>query len=257
MSNQAKRFERNSNRKSRKAEGTSTHQPKPKWEQEREVRGSQHIQTLTSKQDEMLQSCEYNTVTVASGSSGTGKSYIACRYAAKQLLAGEIKKIVITRPYVALANRTTGFKPSTDLEKLRGFVLPMLHYLGEVLGKGMVEEHLHSIDGKIELAPLESLRGRSFDNTIIVVDESQNCVPDEINALVTRIGINSKMIFCGDPVQKDMPESKCGLIYLERLIKRHNIDECGIITFRPEDCVRSGICKAFTIAINRDLENMK
>lgn len=254
MSNQARRFQRDSNTKARKVEGSSGHKPKQKWEEDRDIRSQQHIQTLTAKQDEMLRSCEYNAVTLATGSSGTGKSYIACRFAAKMLLAGEIKKIVITRPYVALANRTTGFKPSTDLEKLRGFVLPMIHYLSEVLGKGMVEEHLQSSDGKIELAPLESLRGRSFDNTIIIVDESQNCVPDEINALVTRIGVNSKMIFCGDPVQKDMPENKCGLIYLEKLIKRHNIEDCGIIRFLPEHCVRSGICKAFTVAIDKDLE---
>ncbi|WP_236445144.1 PhoH family protein, partial [Escherichia coli] len=98
-----------------------------------------------------------NTITIGSGSSGTGKSYLACRYAASELLAGNIKKIVITRPYVAVSGRTTGFKPNTDIEKLRAFVLPMLGYLGEVLGEEYVENQLQK-GGTIELAPLESIR---------------------------------------------------------------------------------------------------
>ena len=107
---------------------------KHKWEVDRQMRGKQHVQTLTAKQDSLLRAIESSTVILATGSSGTGKTYIACHAAANMLLSGEIKKIVITRPYVALANRTTGFKPSTDLEKLRGFILPMLAYLGEALG---------------------------------------------------------------------------------------------------------------------------
>ena len=250
MSNNAARF---SNRKAKKVVGESSHQPKVKFVEERQSRAQQHIQTLTQKQDDMLRAIENNVLALCIGASGTGKTYIACRQAAKMLLSGEIKKIVITRPYVALANRTTGFKPSTDLEKLRGFILPMLHYLGEVLGRGMVEEHIQSQDGKIELAPLESLRGRSFDNTFLIVDEVQNTVPDEINALVTRIGVNSKIVLCGDPVQKDTTESKCGALYLERLINKHKIDDCAIIKFDSSHVVRSGICKAFVIAIDKEI----
>ena len=227
---------------------------KHKWEVDRQMRGKQHVQTLTTKQDSLLRAIESSTVILATGSSGTGKTYIACNAAANMLLSGEIKKIVITRPYVALANRTTGFKPSTDLEKLRGFILPMLAYLGEALGHGMVDEHIQSRDGKIELAPLESLRGRSFDNTIVIVDEFQNTLPDEVNALVTRIGVNSKIVFCGDPVQRDTPESKCGALYLEKLIRKHNIPDCSIVKFNAEDIVRSGICKHFVIAIDKEIQ---
>ncbi len=99
---------------------------KEKWVQDKIVRGkSIHIQPKTHNQDLFLQSMRDNIITVGSGSSGTGNTYLACYYAASELLSGNIDKIVITRPYVAVSGRTTGFKPNTDIEKLRGFVLPM------------------------------------------------------------------------------------------------------------------------------------
>lgn len=250
MSRNAQRY---SSRRSKKVEGLSDSKPKQTWENDR-LDKSKKV-TLTAKtynQSLYMQSMANNLVTVATGSSGTGKTFLACYHAANELLGGHVQRIVITRPYAALANRTTGFKPSTDLEKLRGFILPLLGYLGEVLGKGMVEEHVGKADGKIELAPLESLRGRSFDNTIILVDEAQNCLPEEIEALCTRIGENSSIVFCGDPVQKDVREDKCGLLYLEQIIRRHNIPYSGIINFTQEDVVRSGICRDFVIAFDKE-----
>lgn len=248
MSEKAQRF---SNRKANKVAGQSTHVPKAKWEEERYEK-AKPIVPKTTNQSAFIMSMKNNTLTVGSGSSGSGKSFLACHYAANELLLGNTKKIVISRPYVALANRTTGFKPSTDLEKLRGFVLPMLGYLSEVLGRGMVEMQISSPDGKVELAPLESLRGRSFDNAIIIIDESQCLLPEEVEAIVTRVGQNTQIIFCGDPAQKDVKEDKCGLLFLERIIRKHNINDCGIIKFTSEDCVRSGICKAFVQAFDKE-----
>ena len=90
------------------------HSVKPKWEEARKAKPT-HIQTKTFNQDAFLQSLRSNVITIGSGSAGTGKSYLSCRYAANELLAGNIQKIVITRPYVAVSGRTTGFKPNTEI----------------------------------------------------------------------------------------------------------------------------------------------
>ena len=150
-------------RRLEKLEGLSTHNKKAvekvKWGEAKLTKGkSLHIQPKTVNQDLFLTSMRSNIITVGSGSAGTGKSYLSCYYAASELLTGNIEKIVITRPYVAVAGRTTGFKPNTDIEKLRGFVLPMLGYLSDVLGREFVENQIQSFD-KVELAPLENIRG--------------------------------------------------------------------------------------------------
>ena len=95
---------------------------------------------------------------------------------------------------IAVSGRTTGFKPNTDIEKLRGFVLPMLGYLSEVLGADYVETQIQNY-GTVELSPLESIRGRSFDNAIVISDESSNMTVGEIQALATRLGENTQSRF--------------------------------------------------------------
>lgn len=225
-------------------------QVKPKWEEDRKERSKAiHIQPKNLNQEKFLKSMRENIISIGSGSAGTGKSYLACYYAASELLAGNIQKIVITRPYVATSGRTTGFKPSTDLEKLRSFVLPMIGYLSEVLGKGMVEEHLLHSD-KVELAPLESIRGRSFDNTIIIVDESSNLTIGEVQAITTRLGENTRLFMIGDVSQSDTKDN--GLKWFEGLVHKHYISNIGITRFNHDDIVRSGMVKELVIAFERD-----
>ena len=188
-----KNGDRNTNNRDNKVNHVGNSGPKQKWEEDRVERGKAiHIQPKNFHQEQFLKSMRQNIITIGTGSAGTGKSYLACRYAASELLAGNIRKIIITRPYVAISNRTTGYKPGEDLDKLRPFVLPLLGYLSDVLGKGMVEEQLLLAD-KIELAPLESIRGRNFENVILIVDEAANTTIGEIQALTTRIGENCRI----------------------------------------------------------------
>lgn len=232
-----------------KAEGNYQH-VKPKWEEGRLAVGKAiHIQPKGLNQELFLQSMRNNIITVGSGSSGTGKSYLACRYAASELMAGNIQKIVITRPYVAVAGRTTGFKPNTDIEKLRAFVLPMIGYLSEVLGKGMVEQQIQLAD-KIELAPLESIRGRNFDNAFIISDESSNMTIGEIQALATRLGNNTRWVCIGDNAQTDTKHN--GLKWFEELVNKHDISNVGIVKFDHNDIVRSGMVKELVIAFEKE-----
>ena len=156
-----KKGDRNTNNRENKVNHVGTSEPKQKWEEDRVDRGKAiHIQPKNFHQEQFLKSMRQNIITIGTGSVGTGKSYLACRYAASELLAGNIRKIIITRPYVAVSNRTTGYKPGEDLDKLRPFVLPLLGYLSDVLGKGMVEEQLLLADTTKESREplLENLR---------------------------------------------------------------------------------------------------
>ena len=245
-----KRGDRNTNNRSNKLNGDGGSEPKQKWEEDRVARGKAiHIQPKTLNQELFLKSMRENIITIGSGSAGTGKSFLACYYAASELLAGNIQKIVITRPYVAVSGRTTGFKPNTDLEKLRAFVLPMIGYLSEVLGKGMVEEQLQLAD-KIELAPLESIRGRSFDNAIIISDESSNMTIGEVQALSTRLGENTRWVCIGDCAQSDTQHN--GLKWFDDVVHKHHIQDVGVVRFTHDDIVRSGMVEQLVIAFERE-----
>ena len=241
-------------RRLEKLEGLSTNNKKAvekvKWGEAKLDKGkSLHIQPKTVNQDLFLKSMRSNIITIGSGSAGTGKSYLSCYYAASELLAGNIEKIVITRPYVAVAGRTTGFKPNTDIEKLRGFVLPMLGYLSEVLGREFVENQIQSFD-KVELAPLESIRGRSFDNAIIISDESSNMTIGEVQALATRLGENTRWVCIGDNAQTDTKAN--GMQWFEYLVDKHSIPDVGVVKFNHDDIVRSGMVKDLVIAFEKE-----
>ena len=214
-----------------------------------EIGDKTHVKPKTRNQELFLKSMRENIITIGSGSSGTGKSFLACYYAASELLAGNIQKIVITRPYIAVSGRTTGFKPNTDIEKLRAFILPMLGYLYEVLGKNMVEQNIALAD-KIELAPLESIRGRSFDNAIIISDESSNMTIGEIQALATRLGQNTRWFCIGDSAQSDTKHN--GLKWFENLVEKHYISNVGVVKFDHNDIVRSGMVKELVIAFENE-----
>ena len=245
-----KRGTRNTNNRENKKNHVGGSEPKQKWEEDRQQRGKAiHIQPKTLNQELFLKSMRENIITIGSGSSGTGKSFLACYYAASELLSGNIQKIVITRPYVAVSGRTTGFKPNSDLEKLRAFVLPMIGYLSDVLGKGMVEEQLLLAD-KIELAPLESIRGRSFDNAIIISDESSNMTIGEVQALSTRLGENTRWVCIGDCAQTDTKHN--GLKWFEDLVRKHYIQDIGVVRFNHDDIVRSEMVKQLVIAFERE-----
>lgn len=223
---------------------------KEKWVNDRSMKAQQlHIQPMNFNQQLFLQSMRENIITIGSGSSGTGKSFLSCRYAASELLAGNIQKIVITRPYVAVSGRTTGFKPNSDIEKLRAFVLPMIGYLSEVLGAGFVEQHIQNGD-KIELAPLESIRGRNFDNVILISDESSNMTIGEFQALSTRLGKNTRWFCIGDNAQSDTRDN--GLKWFENLVVKHNIQKIGLVKFNHDDIVRSGMVKELVIAFEKE-----
>lgn len=203
-------------------------------------------------QRSFLEALKYDTLVVAQGSAGVGKSILACWYAAKKLHYGDVKKVVLIRAYQPLAGRTTGFLPGSVVEKLLPYYQQLIDYFEDYLGKATTQIHL--TQGTLEICSLETIRGRSWDNCIIIVDEGQNLFVPEVQALVTRLGEGSQMIIAGDDTghQTDVVNSMNGLTYLRKLTEKYSIPEVSFINFTRDDICRSGITKSFVIAFEEE-----
>lgn len=211
----------------------------------------------TENQKYFFESLAEDIISVVTGYAGTGKTFIACGQAAKKLFTGQTKKIVLIRAYQPLANRSIGFLPGTAEEKLMPYYRQMVDYLEDFLTKGRVDIYLR--EGTIEICSLETIRGRSWDDCTIIVDEAQNIYPEEIQALVTRVGQNSQMILLGDGsgIQQDVSDNKNGLAYLIDIADKYNIEGVGITELGVNDIVRSDITREFVIAFDRELQMQK
>jgi phosphate starvation-inducible protein PhoH and related proteins len=205
------------------------------------------------KQSNLLEALKYNTLVVAQGSAGTGKTLISCHHAAKKLHYGDIKKVVLIRAYQPLAGRSIGYLPGTLDEKLIPYYQQMIDYFEDYLGKATTDIHLKN--KTIEICSLETIRGRSWENSIIIVDEAESLYVPEVQALVTRVGEGSQMIFAGDNsgTQTDVKNGLDGLTYLDKLTKRYDITDVSFVNFSRDDIVRSGITKEFVIAFEEEL----
>lgn len=206
-----------------------------------------HIQPKNDTQNYLLESIENNVMTVAIGPAGTGKTYCSAMKAAQLYLKGRYDKIVITRPNVSTGRSLGYFKGDID-EKMAPWLKPITNVLEEGLGKGRYE--CMARQGQIEIQPMETIRGNSFENTIVLVDESQNLLMEEIKALTTRVGQNSKLIMMGDPNQSDVSNGT----QLERFVQmcmKHNIS-CPIVRFTLNDVVRSDIVKELLFMFHKE-----
>ena len=211
----------------------------------------------TENQSKLIQALQYNTLVGAVGCAGTGKTMLSCYHAAKQFYEKKIHKIVLLRAYQPLAGRTIGFMPGTAEEKLKPYYQQMLDYFEDFLGKGVVDIAIKH--GSIEMCSLETIRGRSWEDAVIIVDESQNLFVPEVQALVTRVGTNSQIIFCGDNtgLQSDVINGLDGLTYLFKLVNKYNISDTAFVEFDRDDICRSDITKEFVIAFEEEIQSEK
>ena len=191
----------------------------------------------TYNQKALIDALKSNTQVFILGPAGTGKTYVTATYAADLYTTKEIDKIVITRPHVAVG-KELGFLKGDLTEKTMPWALPVLDVLEKHLGKGTVETGIKN--GNIEMAPLALMRGRSFDNAFIIVDETQNITTHELKMLLTRVGEGSTIVLNGDIQQSDLKEAD-GLSKIIHLAKKHMLP-VPIIEFGVEDIVRSDIC---------------
>ena len=183
---------------------------------------------------------------VCTGSAGTGKTYLAASVAAKDLAEKRIKRIIISRANVP-TGKSLGAFPGTVEEKMAPWLMPITDVLRKQLGNGFYEHAVKT--GAITIQPLETIRGRSFDDAVVLMDESQQLTIEELKAVTTRIGENAKLFLMGDRAQRDVKSD--GLLWLTALVEKHELP-VSIHEFTSDDIVRSGLCKQFVQAFEKE-----
>jgi phosphate starvation-inducible protein PhoH and related proteins len=206
-----------------------------------------NLSPLNENQARYIDALNNREQVIVTGYSGTGKTYIAAIYASQMFQQGLVEKIILTRPSVSVG-RDLGYFPGTLLEKITPWAQPVLDVLTLALGKTEVTTYIK--EGKIEIAPLSTMRGRSFENAFIILDEAQNTTYDEIKMFLTRIGENCKVVINGDIRQSDLRGGASGLAVLTSIVDRWDLD-VPMIDFDVDDIVRSKVCKDWIINFDR------
>ena len=197
-----------------------------------------NLSPMNENQRLYISAVENHNQVLVLGPSGCGKTFIAATLFANWYAAKELDKIIITRPNVAVG-KDLGFLPGTLEEKFTPWAMPVLEVLQEQLGKGVVETGIKN--GNIEMAPLATMRGRSFKNAAIILDEAQNLTVEETKMFLSRIGENCKVVLNGDIQQSDI-KGVSGLSKVIHMAKKYNIDAV-VVEFGLDDIVRSSVCK--------------
>ena len=192
------------------------------------------IKPKTIGQKEYVDSISQNTVTIGVGPAGTGKTYLAVAAAVAAFRERKINRIILTRPAVEAGERL-GFLPGDLQSKVDPYLRPLYDALFDMLGAETYQKYLER--GNIEVAPLAYMRGRTLDDSFIILDEAQNTSCEQMKMFLTRMGVGSKMVITGDATQIDLPADKLsGLKQAVRVLK--NVEGIGICELTDQDVVR-------------------
>ncbi len=205
------------------------------------------IKAKTVGQRKYIELIEKNTVVLGVGPAGTGKTYLAVMMAVRALRKREVSRIILTRPAVEAGERLW-FLPGDLQSKIDPYLRPLYDALYEMLGP---ENCLRMIDKMIiEIAPLAYMRGRTLDDSFIILDEAQNTTPEQMKMFLTRLGNNSKIVVTGDLTQTDLPfGQRSGLAAAVRILK--DVDDIGIFEFSDRDVVRHRLVQKIIIAYDK------
>ncbi len=216
-------------------------------------REGQPIKARTKNQKRMIELCEENDIVFAIGPAGTGKTYTAVALAVKALKARVVKRIILTRPAVE-AGENLGFLPGDLKEKVDPYLRPLYDALDDMIHPEKLQQFM--TNRVIEVAPLAFMRGRTLDNSFIILDEAQNTTDMQIKMFLTRLGPNAKCIVTGDLTQIDLPHyQRSGLIRALHLLD--NVPGIGVIHLGTEDVVRHRLVKEIIKAYDKDDEARK
>lgn len=211
------------------------------------------IKPKTLGQKEYVNALNSNTVVVGVGPAGTGKTYLAVAAAVKAFREHSVNRIILTRPAVE-AGEKLGFLPGDLQNKVDPYLRPLYDALFDMLGSENFQKYLER--GNIEVAPLAYMRGRTLDDSFIILDEAQNTTSEQMKMFLTRLGFNSKAVITGDITQIDLPDAqKSGLIEAVKILK--NIDDIAIIEFTEKDVVRHHLVQKIIKAYEKYYEDRK
>lgn len=211
------------------------------------------IRPKTLGQKKYVELIKNNTVTFGIGPAGTGKTYLAVALAVRAFKAKEVSKIILTRPAVE-AGEKLGFLPGDLQNKVDPYLRPLYDALFDMLGAEGFQRQMER--STIEVAPLAYMRGRTLDDSFIILDEAQNTTPEQMKMFLTRLGFNSKMVITGDITQIDLPDSRrSGLVEAVKILK--NIEGIAVNRFNEKDVVRHRLVQDIVRAYEKYTEEAK
>ena len=204
------------------------------------------IKPKTLGQKKYIDAIETNTITFGIGPAGTGKTYLAVAMAVRAFRDEQVSRIILTRPAVE-AGEKLGFLPGDLQDKVDPYLRPLYDAMFDMMGP---ENFQRMEKGCIEVAPLAYMRGRTLDDSFIILDEAQNTTPEQMKMFLTRLGFNSKAIVTGDVTQIDLPNAgRSGLIEAVKVLK--NIDDIAIMKLTEKDVVRHKLVQDIITAYER------
>jgi phosphate starvation-inducible protein PhoH and related proteins len=202
-------------------------------EDQRDRKYVKNIRAMSPAQQQLMDAVDENSVVLALGPAGTGKTYLAIAKAVEALEAGKVGRIVLSRPAVE-AGESLGFLPGDLQEKLAPYLRPLYDALTERLGTKRLKALL--AEGTIEIAPVAYMRGRTLSECFVVIDEAQNCTYGQIKMLLTRLGWRSTMVLTGDPDQTDLLPGISGLADIATRLER--LPDVPVVRLSDSDIVR-------------------
>jgi phosphate starvation-inducible PhoH-like protein len=213
------------------------------------LRGRRSVHPKTAGQKAYVDAVRTHTVTFGIGPAGTGKSYLAVALAVQALQAKQVHRIILTRPAVEAGERL-GFLPGDILAKVDPYLRPLYDALYDMLEPEGVSRLMER--GTIEVAPLAFMRGRTLNDSFIILDEAQNTTPEQMKMFLTRLGFGSKIVVTGDVTQIDLPEGRgrSGLLAVRDILD--GIGDLAFVELDARDVVRHRIVQDIVNAYERD-----
>jgi phosphate starvation-inducible PhoH-like protein len=195
-----------------------------------------NVRAKTAGQRRYVHAINENVITFGVGPAGTGKSWLAVAMAVQSLVAKRVQRIILTRPAVEAGERL-GFLPGDLTAKIDPYLRPLYDALHDMVGAEQAKTYLER--QIVEVAPLAFMRGRTLNNSFVILDEAQNTTPEQMKMFLTRIGFGTKVVVTGDTTQVDVPDGRSGLLGIERILT--GIKDLTFVHLNADDVVRHRI----------------
>ncbi|NBX73677.1 MAG: PhoH family protein [Alphaproteobacteria bacterium] len=205
----------------------------PAFNNRRDQSYVRNVKPHNANQAKLMEALADNSMVLAVGPAGTGKTYLAVTAAVEALESGSVDRIVLSRPAIE-AGESIGFLPGDLQEKMAPYLRPLYDALNDRLGGKKLKQYL--ADGMIEIAPIGYMRGRTLNNAFVVIDEAQNCTYVQLKMLLTRLGWHSTMVLTGDPEQSDLLSGMSGLAQIADKLEK--VSGVAVVRLTPQDVVR-------------------